>query len=336
MRATIIFNPSAGQAGTLAESLHAAAQVWSEQGWQIDFSPTQAAGDATHLARHAVEQQYDMVVAAGGDGTINEVVNGLAGSSTVLATLPLGTMNVWARELRLPLEPRAAAEAMLTWQTRSIDLGYAGGRYFLLMAGIGFDATITSGIRPEEKRRLGALAYVLRGIELALRVRGTHARLTLDGKHVRGRILMVVVGNTQLYGGIARITARASIDDGLLDVCVMKGDSFLSGLLHALSILRQRHSINPTIEYYRVRRVHITTRTALPVQVDGDTIGQTPMTFQVAAGALQALLPQHLPDDLVSRQPAEPGAPSGIQQRFRAWLLRCVPGKAAARYSQAE
>jgi YegS/Rv2252/BmrU family lipid kinase len=235
-------------------------------------------------------------------------------------------MNVWARELRLPLDPRAAAEAMLTWKAHPIDLGYAGGRYFLLMAGIGFDATITSGIRPEEKRRLGALAYVLRGIELALRIRGTPARLTLDGKYVRGRILMVVVGNTQLYGGIARITARASIDDGLLDVCVMKGDSFVSGLLHALAILRQRHSINPTIEYYRARRVHIIARPALPVQVDGDTIGQTPMTIEVAAGALQALLPQQLPDDLVSRQSGTPGAQAGIQQRFGAWLLRRMQG----------
>ncbi len=321
MRAAIIFNPSAGQASVLTNDLHAAASVWMAHGWQVDLSPTTEAGEGTHLARQAASQHYDVVMAAGGDGTINEVVNGLAGSSTVLATLPLGTMNVWARELKLPLQPRAAAEAMLTWKARPIDLGYAGGRYFLLMAGIGFDASITSEVRSEEKRRLGALAYVLRGIEAGLQIRGTRARLILDGKTVRGRVLMVVVGNTQLYGGLVRITSRACIDDGLLDVCVMKGNGVISGLLHTLAILRQRHSIDPEIEYYRARTIHIVARPALPVQVDGDIIGQTPMTFEVAAGALQALMPARLPDDLISRPLA---SPTGARNwtHLVGWLLR--------------
>lgn len=320
MRAVIIFNPFAGQATGLAQELDAAAQVWRDQGWYVELQPTTAAGDGTRLARLAVEQQCEMVVAAGGDGTINEVVNGLAGSATVLAALPLGTVNVWARELRLPLQPRAAAEAMLTWKARPIDLGRAGSHYFLLMAGIGFDATITSEVRPEEKRRLGALAYVLRGLEVALRIQGTRAWITLDGKKIRSRVLMVVVGNTQLYGGMVRITRRASIDDGLLDVCVMQGDGVFSGLIHAFSILRQRYSLDPEMEYYRARRVRIVTRPSLPVQVDGDTIGQTPMTFEVAAGALQALMPAILPDDLVSRQPVATARNVRSLQRLVAWV----------------
>lgn len=320
MRAVIIFNPYAGQASILSQELNAAAQVWRAQGWQVELQPTSARGHATQLAHLAANQQCDMVVAAGGDGTINEVVNGLAGSSTILAALPLGTVNVWARELRLPLQPRAAAEAMVTWQARPIDLGCAGGHYFLLMAGIGFDAVITSEVRPEEKRRLGALAYILRGLELALRVRGTRAWITLDGKKIRGRVLMVVVGNTQLYGGMVRITRRASIDDGLLDVCVMKGDGLVSGLVHAFSILHQRYSLDPELEYYRARHVHIVTRPALPVQVDGDTIGQTPMKFEVVTGALQALMPPDLPDDLVSRQSVAPSRSVRSLQRLVAWM----------------
>jgi YegS/Rv2252/BmrU family lipid kinase len=208
---------------------------------------------------------------------------------------------------------------MLSWKTRPIDLGYAGGRYFLLMAGIGFDASITSGVTTEEKRRLGALAYVLRGLKLALRIRGTRARLSLDGKHIRGRVLMIVVGNSQLYGGLVRITNRASIDDGLLDVCVMKGDGLWSGLLHAIAVLRQRYTLNPEIEYYRARTVRIATRPTLPVQVDGDTIGQTPMTFEIAAGSLQALLPPELPDGLVSRQTGGMPRARGLH-RLVAWL----------------
>ncbi len=295
--------------------------MWRAHGWDVERVPTQGAGDATRLAREAALQGYDMVVAAGGDGTINEVINGLVGSTTALATLPLGTVNVWARELGLPLNPRAAAHAMRDWRVRQVDLGRAGERYFLLMAGIGFDAAITAGVRPEEKRRLGALAYVLRGVDLVLRVRGTRARLLIDGKRVRARVMLVVVGNSQLYGGVVKITHRATIDDGLLDVCVIKGNGLLSALAHIVAIVRRRYSHNPAIEYYRARRVCIDARPAMLVQVDGDTIGQTPMEFVVVPGALRVLMPLTLPDDLVRNPPMVPLRTLTLH-RLAGWLLR--------------
>ncbi len=321
MRAMIIFNPTAGQASVLERDLDDATNVWNEQGWQVERHPTLGPGDGTRLAQMAAASNYDVVVAAGGDGTINEVINGLVGSKTALATLPLGTMNVWARELGLPLQPRAAALALLDWKVRAIDLGRAGDRYFLLMAGIGLDAAVTAGVQPAVKRRLGAMAYVLRALELILRARGTRTRLLIDNRRVNGRVLMVVVGNSQLYGGLVKITHRASIDDGLLDVCVIKGNGLGSVLQHSLAILRRRYSTDPEIEYYRARTVQVTARSALPVQVDGDTIGYTPMTFAVAQGALQALLPTQLPDDLV--QPPLRTTPAVRSfQRLGAWLSR--------------
>jgi diacylglycerol kinase (ATP) len=307
MRTMLVFNPNAGQADALERELTAAATVWREAGWLVDLEPTRAAGDGQRLARLAAEQGYDLVVAAGGDGTINEVINGLAGTETILAPLPLGTMNVWARELRLPLQPRQAAEALLSWQPRPIDLGRAGERYFLLMAGIGFDAAITAGVGPHEKRRFGALAYVLRGIGYTLNQRSARARLVLDGRASRRRVLMVVVGNSQLYGGLVKITHHASIDDGLLDVCVIKGDNGLSAVRRLIAILRRRQSRDPEIEYYRARTVQIFSRPALPVQVDGDPIGETPMSFEVVPGALRALLHPDLPEDLM-QQPADAAA----------------------------
>lgn len=317
----VVFNPAAGQAESLERDLNAAAEVWRARGWDVRLCPTAAAGEGSLLARQAAAEGYDLVVAAGGDGTINEVVNGLAGSATALATLPLGTMNVWARELRLPLQPLAAAEAMLEWRVRPIDLGRAGERYFLLMAGIGFDAAITAGVKTAEKRRLGALAYVLRGIEQALNIRGARARLILDGRTIKGRVLMTVVGNTQLYGGLVKITHRASMDDGLLDVCVIRGDNFFSALRHTISILRQRQSRDPEIAYYRARTIQIIARPRLPVQVDGDAIGETPMTFQVAPGALRALLPPDLPEDLLQQPAAGPPVRRALP-RVLSWLSR--------------
>jgi YegS/Rv2252/BmrU family lipid kinase len=283
----------------LERELYTATSVWIEHGWQVDLYATIGPGDAVRKALHAARDCYDLVIAAGGDGTINEVINGIAGTHTALATLPLGTMNVWARELGLPLQLRAAAEAMLNWRVQTVDLGRANGRYFLLMAGVGLDAEITLGVQPAVKRRFGALAYVLSMLQVAMRVRGTRARLLIDGKRVKGPILMVVIGNSQLYAGLFKITHRASINDGLLDVCVIQGDNVLSALRHLISILRRSYSHDPEISYYRAHSISIRSRPTLPVQVDGEAFGQTPMTFEIAPDALRALLPQRLPDNLV-------------------------------------
>mgnify|MGYP001024822842 CR=1 FL=1 len=306
MHATIIFNPTAGQTESPEQQMQAAADVWRERGWEVDLQPTSGPDDATRLARMAVEQQHEVVLAAGGDGTINEVINGMVGngvvgSLTALGALPLGTTNVWIRELKLPLQPQAAAIALLDAQTRTIDLGCANGRYFLLMTGIGLDAAVTAQVQFTEKRRLGMLAFVLRGFRLALQFRGARLLLQLDGKTVKRRVLMVVIGNSQLYGGVVRITHRAQIDDGMLDVCVIKGDNVISALYHALSILAQRyvHLPNPDIEYYRARTIKVTAHPALPMQIDGENFGQTPGTFEVVPGALRTLMPANLPNDLV-------------------------------------
>lgn len=322
-RALIVLNPLAGQASALRQNVQAARAVWLAHGWSVDIETTNASGDGARLARDAAAAGYDVVVAAGGDGTINEVVNGLAGTRTALAVLPVGTVNVWARELGIPLEPRAAALALMQARIRCIDLGRADGRYFLLMAGVGFDAAVVNEVRSDEKRRLGALAYVLRTFDLALRFRGQRARISLDDRKIRGRVLLVVIGNSQLYGGVFKITARASIDDGLLDVCVIKGDSLIEAPLRIISILRQRYTFDPRIEYHRARTIRVETRGALPVQVDGDQAGMTPMTFVVVPGALRALLPQTpLADDLLR---AGPLPRRRTWRRVIGWVARRLP-----------
>lgn len=313
MRTTIIFNPLAGQSETLQREMADVAAVWHERGWSVALEPTNGPADATRLARIAVDQGHEVVLAAGGDGTINEVVNGLAGSTTALGALPLGTTNVWVRELNLPLQPAAAALALLDGQVRSIDLGRANGRYFLLMAGIGFDAAVNAQVQFGDKRRLGKLAFVLQGMRLAFHFRGARSHLILDGKHVRGRVLMVVIGNSQLYGGVVRITHHARIDDGLLDVCLIKGNNVVSALYHAISFAARRYVNlpNPDIEYHRARTIQVVTRPRQPVQIDGENFGHTPMTFDVAPGALRALMPAEIPTTLV--RPATEAMPGATE-----------------------
>ncbi len=290
-RVLIVFNPQAGQGLMLRQALDQAAQIWRQQRWQVELQPTRWAGDATFWAAQAATQGYDLVVAAGGDGTVNEVANGLVGTSTALAVLPVGTVNIWARELGLPMDVARSATALLQAQLRSVDLGKAGDRYFLLMAGVGFDAAVTAGVCPKEKKRFGAIAYLKHAFHLAWQWRGVRSLIRIDGQRVRGRILMVVIGNSQLYGGVFKMTAHATIDDGLLDVCVIKGHNLLTAPLRLLSIFTRRYNLDPKVKYYRARRISIQGKRTLPVQVDGDYLGQTPMTFEVVPGGLRVLVP---------------------------------------------
>lgn len=305
VRARIVLNPLAGNAEDIG-GVNAALDVWRARGWEVDVTPTAYAGHAIELAREAAAQKYDVVIAAGGDGTVNEVVNGIARSRTALAVLPVGTGNVWVRELKLPLRPDAAAASLDMSNIVDLDLGMAGERYFLLMAGVGFDAAVTQAVQPEAKRKLGLLAYIVQAFAVARDIRGTPTRIVIDGRQVRGRVLMVVIGNSRLYGGFLQITHHANLTDGLLDVAVIKGQDVRSAPLHILSILLRRYNLNPDMDYYRAREVQIGGATPLAVQVDGDPIGHTPMSFQVAPGALRALVPSWSVGDVL-------GTPNGIR-----------------------
>jgi YegS/Rv2252/BmrU family lipid kinase len=297
LRVRVILNPHAGNAEDMG-GVKAAKTLWEAHGWHVEVMLTAYAGHAIVLARDAAHEGFDMVVAAGGDGTVNEVINGIARSNTVLAVLPIGTGNVWGREIKLPLQVVDAAQALLTGSPVRLDLGSANGRYFLLMAGVGFDAAVTRAVLPAAKRRFGLIAYAVEALRAASDVRGTRVRLVLDGRPINSRVLMIVIGNSRLYGAFLQITHHASLTDGLLDVAVIKGETIRSAPLHLLSILLRRYHLNPDINYYRAREVQLTSVTPLAVQLDGDPVGTTPMTFRAEPHALQVLVPSWAVDAL--------------------------------------
>ena len=298
----IVLNPLAGHAEHI-EAVQRARAIWEAHGWRVEWCATKYAGHAVELAREGASAGCDLVVAAGGDGTINEVVNGIAGSRAALATLPYGTGNVWARELKLPLRPEAAALALLEGTAHALDLGQAGERYFLLMAGVGFDAAVARATPPRLKRRLGIMAYLVQALTVVRDVRGTRMRIDLDGRPVKGHVLMVVIGNSRLYGGFLQITHHANLTDGLLDIAVLKGQNVRSAPIHLLSILLRRHHFNPDLQYYRAREITIAGVAPLDVHVDGELIGMTPMTFRAVPGALQAWLPPAAVQELLLPAP---------------------------------
>ncbi len=313
IRTILIFNPNAGQAAQLQQQLDRAVTIWRNAGWQVDRAPTQYSGHATLIARQAALDGYDYAIAAGGDGTVNEVMNGLIHSKTALGTVPIGTINIWAREMGLPMDIIGAAKQLLTAEVKTIDVGQTrqiqnsqADRAFLLMAGIGFDAAVTETVDIREKKKLGAIAYVKQAIQLAWQFRGVRTLLRIDGKRVRGRILMIIIGNSQLYGGVVKMTAHAIVDDGLLDVCVIKGRSMLTAPLRLFSIFTRNYNRDPKVAYFKAKRIDIQGKKKLPIQIDGDFLGRSPMRFEIIPRSLRVLVPANADRSLWGSTPLTP------------------------------
>lgn len=301
MKALLIHNPAAGMRSRRWELRRAVAHL-ERRGWQVTCRETEKPGDTTAWAREATSG-YDLVIAAGGDGTINQVVEGLAGSDTALGILPLGSGNVLARDLGLPkpspLHPLAleeAAQMLLDSVPRRIDLGQANGHYFLSWAGIGLDAEIVKGVesQPRVKRGLGPLAFVVFAALTLRTYAGTRATVLIDGRRVSRRLILALVSNIELYGRYFHVAPTARLDDGLLDVCCFHGQGVLTTFSHAITVLLRRHMGDPRVSYYQARRVEIETAHPLAVHLDAEPFGSTPLTIEVVPQALTLLLPPTL------------------------------------------
>jgi YegS/Rv2252/BmrU family lipid kinase len=297
-RCLIIRNPTSRRQLKPAH-LEAAAGMLRAAGWDVTIAVTECPEHATEVSREAAAQLVDVVVVNGGDGTINEAVNGIAGSETALAVLPGGTANVWAKEARISKDPAKAMRVVLDGDRRHIDLGVANGRYFLLMAGVGLDAAIIPRVNPRLKRRAGALAYVLAGIATAIRTKPWDARLLVTpGEEapspspaaIDTPLYWLVAGNTRNYGGLVDITPRARTDDGVLDLALMR-----RGGLHLIPdgvrVFLRRHDRSPNVLYTKTPQIAIETP-GIPVQLDGECCMETPILLTAAPQSLVVMLPR--------------------------------------------
>jgi YegS/Rv2252/BmrU family lipid kinase len=289
-QALFILNPYARRAPA-PERLRAA--IDALPGWEAALALTEAAGHATELARDAARRGFDIAVACGGDGTVNEVANGLAASETALAVVPCGTANVWAKEVRIPKKLERAVAVVAGGETRTIDLGRAGDRYFLCVAGAGFDAAMVSEVGGAFKRRLGAAAYVLHGLRRSLRYRERDAVLRTGAAALDGSLYWLIIGNTRSYGGVLHITDRARSGDGRLDLFLVRRGGLHRLLWIGLMVLLRRHHRQPNAVSAVFEQLRIETP-GFPVQVDGEFIGETPLTFEVAPAALRVIVPRGL------------------------------------------
>ncbi len=254
------------------------------------FYATENAGDAEHLARRAVAEGFEQIVAAGGDGTIHEVVNGIAGSEAALGLMPMGTMNVFANELGLPANDLGRCwEIIRAEQTRLIDLPTANGKHFVQLAGVGLDAQVVKETSLTSKRNFGPLSYLISAAQIAAR---RPPRLLIDAKEARTEEgTFVLVGNGRLYGGPFPFFKHAVIDDGLLDVLVFKQLGYLDVLKYLQNVFFTADITTREVEYFQTRRLRVTSMEEVPVELDGELVGSCPVEFQLKPRWLKVLAP---------------------------------------------
>jgi len=334
MQAELIYNPSGGQV-VVRHELDDVVAFLNRYGWSVTLRETSKPLEAIELARHAVNRGAKVVIAAGGDGTINEVANGLVNTDVALGVLPVGTTNSWALQMGIPalnpmlpstqalkliaaLEERIArplpanyyrkvlldaARVLVEGHTVAVDMGELSGRHFLMWAGIGFDAAIAQSMPPKEKRALGSWAYVLPAIESAYRYSGTDVWLNLDGTLIKVSTPLIVVSNIQLYGGVMAIGAKACVNDARLDVCIFKGGGFFTFVQQAMKVLSHRHLQDPNVEYYQCREIFVESARSLPVHVDGEPFTRTPVVIHTVPSSLKVIVPKIVPANLFSPLP---------------------------------
>lgn len=292
-RVLIIHNPNAGRRKR-RHRLQAAIAELESLGAQVEVKLTAAAGDAiryshTALASAARGEGPDVVVAAGGDGTINEVVNGLAGGPLPLALLPLGTANVLAAEIGLPDDVPALVQVIRHGPAVPIHLGEVNGRRFTLMAGVGMDAEIVASVSPRLKRRAGKAAYAVAALIRWLKYRPHRYRIEVDG--VPHEAAAAVFANGHYYAGRFVCAEEARITDPHLHVCLFETPGRWHMACYTLALLCGflRH-----LESYRVitgREIAIADDDGRPVQGDGDVIARLPVRIRIADETLPLVMP---------------------------------------------
>ncbi len=297
MRICVIFNPAAR-----GEKARRFRHLLTEIGSQSELLSTTAPGDAQRLAAEAVHAGFTRIVAAGGDGTVNEVLNGIVSASghqsnVCLGVLPLGTVNVFAREMGIPPRLQDAWRVALQGREEVIDLPSAeyltstgvGTRAFVQLAGAGLDARAIELVHWPLKKKIGPLAYVWAGIQ-AIAEQQPMISVRTPSESVQGEL--VLVGNGQLYGGPYRVFPNASLQDGLLELAVFPRANWVT-LLRCAPHLLLRHKLpGGPVRMLRTNTVELSCSTGtVPIEVDGEWAGRLPATISIHPAALRVVVP---------------------------------------------
>jgi len=294
-KVTLISNPKTGRYGSrrLRPIQEAASQLES-LGVTVDLKLTSGPGDAAQIAARAARNGSADVIVAGGDGTINEAVQGLAGTNARLGILPRGTANVLARELGLPLDDERAVAVAAQGKSRQIYLGLAINettdekRHFVLMAGLGLDASVVRRVQPSLKKRIGKGAFWISGLSHLADWNPIPFTLEIDGKKYTSTF--AAIGKAARYGGDLAITPGARLDQREFEICIIETMSRVR-YLHLLSYALRNGMPRDKPEVRFVNANSVKAYGDAAVQIDGELLGELPMRFEIAPHSLEVIVP---------------------------------------------
>jgi YegS/Rv2252/BmrU family lipid kinase len=310
-QACLIYNPAAGRfpSRILTER---AANVLRSRGWNVNLKETDGGQHITQLAAQAADQGLDVLLVAGGDGSLSRAISGLLGSKTALGVLPAGTANVWAQELGLPgltwtrwMALEESAKLMANASVRKVDIGLCNKTPFLLWAGVGLDAFIVHRIEPRRRweKHFAVAQYAASAVRHSSRWGGMNLRAIADQENITGRFLLAVASNIHLYaGGHAELSPSAKLDDARMDLWLFEGDSLPEVVKHAVDLWSGRHLDSEKARRFPFSTLKLESDVSLYVQLDGEPMkGNGYVNINVEPAALRVLIPQNAPRRLFTR-----------------------------------
>jgi diacylglycerol kinase (ATP) len=286
-RARLIYNPSSGRE-EMKKKLPDILQRLERGGLETSTHATIGEGDATLAAADAVERGFDVIIAAGGDGTLNEVINGMAEKShrPLLGILPLGTTNDFARALSIPRRWEAACDIIIDQYARPIDVGKVNQRYFINIAGGGSMTELTYEVPSKMKTMIGQLAYYMKGLEKLPRLRPIEVYIKSPEMDLHEQVMLFIIANSNSVGGFEKLAPEASLDDGLFDVFILKKCNLVEFIRVATAALRGEHINDPNMIYFRTSNIQVTSPDYVQINLDGEFGGTLPCMF--------SMLPSHI------------------------------------------
>ncbi|REK52926.1 MAG: diacylglycerol kinase [Geobacillus sp.] len=296
-RARIIYNPTSGRE-IFKRHLPDVLERLEKAGYETSCHATTGAGDATEAARKAVEREFDLVVAAGGDGTINEVVNGIADQDyrPKLAIIPVGTTNDFARAIGVPRSIEGACDVITRGEAVPIDIGSVTNeektRYFINIAGGGRLTELTYEVPSKLKTVLGQLAYYLKGMEMLPSIKATEARIEYDGKLFEGEIMLFLVSLTNSVGGFEKLAPDSSLNDGMFDLIILKKTNLAEFIRLVTLAARGEHINDPHLIYTKANRIKVTSPNNMQLNLDGEFGGMLPGEFVNLYQHLEVFVPK--------------------------------------------
>jgi diacylglycerol kinase (ATP) len=279
-RARLIYNPTSGRE-EMKRRLPEILQHLERGGIETSTHATIGEGDATMAAAEAIERGFDIIIAAGGDGTIYEVINGMAEKEyrPQLGIIPLGTTNDFARALNIPRSWEGAVDVILQQHAQYIDVGKMDQRYFINIAGGGSMTELTYEVPSKLKTMIGQMAYYMKGLEKLPRLRPIELYIRTDDKEYHEEVMLFLISNSNSVGGFEKLAPDASLNDGLFDVLILKKCN-LAEFIRVVSLaLRGEHLGDPNIIHFQTKTIQVTSPDYVQINLDGEFGGTLPCIF---------------------------------------------------------